>query len=70
MKTDKTHLILLFSSLLVMLGLYALLPIVFTPVAVSANAVTLDELKPDLVLFNGKIVTVGARDHSGSFWSK
>ncbi len=58
MKTDKTHLILLFSSFLLVLGLYVLYPIVLTSTAVSANTVTLDELKPDLVLFNGKIVTV------------
>ncbi len=58
MKTDKTHLILLFSSFLLVLGLYALYPIVLTSTAVSANPVTLEELRPDLVLFNGKIVTV------------
>ena len=58
MKTDKKHLTLLFSSFLLVLGLYALYPIVMTSAAVSANPVTLDELMPDLVLFNGKIVTV------------
>ena len=58
MKWDTKHLTLPFLSLLLVLGLYALYPIVFTSTAVSANPVTLDELKPDLVLFNGKIVTV------------
>ncbi len=58
MNTDKTHLTFLFSSFLLVVSLYVLYPIVLTSAAVSANAVTLDELKPDLVLFNGKIVTV------------
>ena len=58
MKRDKKRLTLPFLSLLLVLGLYALYPVVLTSTAVSANPVTLDELRPDLVLFNGKIVTV------------
>ena len=42
MKTHKKHLSLLFSSFLLVLGLYALYPIVMTSTAVSANPVTLD----------------------------
>ena len=58
MKRDKKRLTLPFLSLLLVLGLYALYPVVLTSTAVSANPVTLEELRPDLVLFNGKIVTV------------
>ena len=58
MNTDKKHLTFLVSSFLLVVSLYVLYPIVLTSTAVSANTVTLDELKPDLVLFNGKIVTV------------
>lgn len=58
MKMDKKYPALLFASLLIVLGLYALSPSILTPATASPNPATLDELKPDLVLLNGNIVTV------------
>ncbi len=58
MKRGTKSRILLLSGLLILLGLYALSPTTSTLTTVRGNPVTLDQLKPDKILFNGKIVTV------------
>jgi len=58
MKRDCKQRVLLFSGLLMLLGVFALNPTASILTTVSGSPVTLDQLKPDKVLFNGKIVTV------------
>ena len=58
MKRDGKQRVLLFSGLLMLLGLLALNPTTSLLTTVSGGPVTLDQLKPDKVMLNGKIVTV------------
>ena len=58
MTKDCKQRVLLFSGLLMLLGVFALNPTASILTTVSGSPVTLDQLKPDKVLFNGKIVTV------------
>ena len=58
MKKNSKQRVLFFSGLLMMLGLLALNPTTSLLTTVSGGPVTLDQLKPDKVMFNGKIVTV------------